>query len=555
MLDPKLNGPPPGWSNVSAQATNKSYQNAIQTQWGSELPRLDMMLELSHLYFATIHQHLSFLHKPRFISSLHNPASLTAPPSLSLIFAVLAVGAAYHDNPAVRAAGPGWENKARMVVVENSIGKDGLTRAEPRLTVEMVQSLVILTIISMGQSQHQRAFMTIGQAVRVSSMLGLHRMDEDRIVAIKDQARGSSRRPPKRIRPPALHALPQDGVLLEECRRTMAAVFVLDRLEMGCVGWPSSIAIDDLRILLPCDEHLFEDSVCSSVHNPLLWPDSFQAEHDVGPKAGNFAWLCRMAVLGGQIQKETYRPMGFCAEGPFDQRSNVDRPPPLEDVQAILDMDRRIDEMRRFIDLRLAERRAEGSVDVPLSLTSMFLNCELLLLHHLRVAELGLTQLPFDPSRAMILGSGEYSLQRALEGVSNVSRTIAQLAELDNQRTTLHWSSVNSFSTFIPYAAYTFTFPAKWLLGDWDTYASATSRVGDGLAGGLVKAGHALPTGDDLFGPGLDVVRVGIVDTMVEGLDRLGGRWEVGRKFSDLVRKDRDLLAERVVMRQRWGQQ
>jgi hypothetical protein len=46
-------------------------------------------------------------------------------------------------------------------------------------------------------------------------MLGLHRMDEDRL----SERCGTSG--DKRLRPPALHELPIDGVLLEECRRTM----------------------------------------------------------------------------------------------------------------------------------------------------------------------------------------------------------------------------------------------------------------------------------------------------------------------------------------------
>jgi len=77
----------------------------------------------------------------------------------------------------------------------------------------MVQALCLLALLEMGQSDHQRAFLSIGQAVRIAAMLGLHRMDEDRL---SERCGGD-----KRLRPPALHELPTDGVLLEECRRTM----------------------------------------------------------------------------------------------------------------------------------------------------------------------------------------------------------------------------------------------------------------------------------------------------------------------------------------------
>jgi len=79
----------------------------------------------------------------------------------------------------------------------------------------MVQALALLALLEMGQSDHQRAFLSIGQSVRIAAMLGLHRMDEDRL----SERCGTSG--DKRLRPPALHELPIDGVLLEECRRTM----------------------------------------------------------------------------------------------------------------------------------------------------------------------------------------------------------------------------------------------------------------------------------------------------------------------------------------------
>lgn len=198
----------------------------------------------ANIYFATIHQHLPFLHRPRFLYTLRHPASLSSPPSLSLIFAVLAVAAAYHDSPQIRAQQTRWYNAARAkveVAIQAGVRPSGGRIAS--LTVEMVQALTLLALLEMGQSDHQRAFLSIGefsllsfsresrdssfdletfflglvtgQAVRIAAMLGLHRMDEDRL----SERCGTSG--DKRLRPPALHELPIDGVLLEECRRTM----------------------------------------------------------------------------------------------------------------------------------------------------------------------------------------------------------------------------------------------------------------------------------------------------------------------------------------------
>jgi len=108
-------------------------------------------------------------------------------------------------------------------------------------------------------------------------------------------------------------ATDERGVVVRRC-----AVIVLDRFEQGCVGWPSAIAEPDLRILLPCDEALYESGICTSEDNPMWWPSGgLEAEDQETMKEGNerkrvgtFGWLCRVIWVGGRIQLETYRPSG-----------------------------------------------------------------------------------------------------------------------------------------------------------------------------------------------------------------------------------------------------
>lgn len=95
-------------------------------------------------------------------------------------------------------------------------------------------------------------------------------------------------------------------------------MFVIDRFEQGCVGWPSAIAEPDLRLLLPCDEPLYESGICNSDDNPKWWPAGGLEREDAETskpgnerkKVGTFAWLCRAAWVGGRVQLETYRPSG-----------------------------------------------------------------------------------------------------------------------------------------------------------------------------------------------------------------------------------------------------
>lgn len=213
--DYERSGGPLGQATFSRMVESANWGEAegyggLTTTWGAGLPPLDVLLDLyvarlarsplrrrkltsspsptrsANIYFVTTHIHFPFLHRPRFLYSMNNPTSLSSAPSLSLIYAVLAISAPYHDNPAMRAQASHFYTQARIQVetaIEKGVqARTGKTVAS--LTVETVQALVLLTMIETGKSDHQRAFLSIGQAVRVSAMLGLNRMDEDRLEAL-----------------------------------------------------------------------------------------------------------------------------------------------------------------------------------------------------------------------------------------------------------------------------------------------------------------------------------------------------------------------------------
>ena len=444
----------------SAARLSAGYGDAaVAPAWGTELPALELMLELAELYFSTLHVHLPFLHCRRFLYTLHHPASLSSPPSQSLIFAVLAISAAYHDSPAVRAQGAAWYSLARDKV-DAAINAGSHSHHSPAgagaanggrgrtatFTVEMVQALCLLSLVEMGVSDHQRAFLSMGQAVRIAAMLGLHRMDEDRVA----DRTGVMRE--KRLRPPALHPLPTDPVLLEECRRTMCTVYVLDRFESATVGWPAAIAEGDVRVLLPCADELFEQGTCDADgrDNPLWWPademgtsraagwqgimveaeaakaatsaaTAGASEGDGGsaggagaagepesigggggagservPAVGTFAWLCRVVWLGGRIQSETYRASGPPAGGPWNKHIDLD---PLDSPSDSLEMDNVIEYVRNEFVAKAARKAQQGKgVDGPMLMILLFLNWCVLLLSSPRSFLLVLSFAETDPA-------------------------------------------------------------------------------------------------------------------------------------------------------------
>ncbi|GJN92502.1 hypothetical protein Rhopal_005532-T1 [Rhodotorula paludigena] len=569
---------------------------AIAPAWGTELPPLELMLELAELYFLTLHAHLPFLHRRRFLFTLHHPASLASPPSQSLIFSVLALAAAYHDSPIVQAQGPVWYALARQKVDiaisaglhHPAAGAHGSAGGPPKrvatLTVEMVQALCLLSLIEMGQSDHQRAFLSMGQAVRIAAMLGLHRMDEDRVAMRTGVMRE------KRLRPPALHPLPSDPVLLEECRRTMCAVYVLDRFESACVGWPAAIAEADVRVLLPCADDLFELGTCDADgrDNPLWWPadeagtsaekgwkgimaeeeankrgaspkrngaaqhldddagvigTGVGGEADMPPRVGTFAWLCRVVWLGGRLQAETYRASGPPAGGPWNKHVSDD---PLDSVTESLEMDNVLDWIRSKFVAQATQQQVQGnkSVNGPILLILLIVNCMFVNLHHLR-ASTGLSVLPWDPSGPIYVGSSEYAMQRCWVAIHSLHTILAQLSLAENSRTTLRHSRANPYTALVPYALYTIAFPSKFAVGDWSVLVASRDRS-ESIQAHIARE---MPSGDDAFPPSFLNERLAFVDVACDAMDRIGDVWPVGKKFAAMVRGDRDRLAARYYER------
>ncbi|KAI5480001.1 binuclear zinc transcription factor [Pseudohyphozyma bogoriensis] len=398
-----------------------------------------------------------------------------------------------------------WYERAKLrveAVINAGINENGQSRAN--LTVEIVQALCLLLQMEMGASEHQKAFMTMGSAARVSEMLGLHRMDEDRIAC---------------------------------------TVLALDRFESGCNGWPLAISEADVRLLLPCEDALYESGKCEAEDCPLWWPILPTTLETEDVKLGSFAWLCRSFWLGGRIQQENYRPSGLLADGPFRTQELVS---PMQNMDKFLAMDRDLHIIRAKLNA-LATTDAGRSFSAPTIMNLILINCLFINLHHLRVSH-GLTRFPFNPSAPVSIGTPEYSMQRCLEGASSLAEILSQLAMYENARTSPHQSRVNTFTTFSPYMLYCIGLPAKFCIGDWVMMTDDRSRT-EQIPSRIVSGDPQVPNGDDIFGQLLDESRLNLIDTFCDAMDRMGLVWPIGIKFSTLVQNDKSRLAARVAAR------
>lgn len=63
------------------------------------------------------------------------------------------------------------------------------------------------------------------------------------------------------------------------------------------------------------------------------------------------------------------------------------------------------------------------------------------------------------------------------------------------------------------------------------------------------RTGPLAPSGDDVFGPAADQIRVDLIDALCDAMSRIGLVWEIGLKFVQALKGDRNRLAERASAR------
>ena len=101
------------------------------------------------------------------------------------------------------------------------------------------QAWSLVATYEASKTLFSRAWMSVGRAVRLAQMLGLHRLDGDDTTG-------------KNILPAA-----NDWIELEERRRTFWATFYGDRWAASGTGWPMIIDDDDVSGLKPYHRCVF----------------------------------------------------------------------------------------------------------------------------------------------------------------------------------------------------------------------------------------------------------------------------------------------------------
>ena len=163
---------------------------------------------------------MPIIHKPRYFASMSMAPSLRPPAALR--YAMWALAASVSDDHANLQTH--LYRRARKYLEDSEMKGHG----EAIISVACAQAWLLVTTYEFKLMYFPRAWMSTGRAVRLSQMMGLHRLDGTALEV-------------KQCLP-----APRDWIELEERRRTFWIAFCLDRYASIGTGWPLSIEEKDV---------------------------------------------------------------------------------------------------------------------------------------------------------------------------------------------------------------------------------------------------------------------------------------------------------------------
>ncbi|EPE09204.1 c6 transcription factor prf [Ophiostoma piceae UAMH 11346] len=258
---------------------NNSSWEIVQLGLEEPLPEQSIVDDLNRIYFDKVHPSLPMIHRARYYAAMN--LAITQRPPVCLRYAMwmsaCSVNERYNDLKDL------FYQRARKYLEVDYMKGFG----EHMISVAHVQTHVILASYEFKMMYFPRAWMSTGQAVRLSQMIGLHRLDGSGLEV-------------KQCIPP-----PRDWTEKEERRRTFWMAFCEDRYASIGTGWPMTVDERDISTILPCSEEAFNMSrpENSIPLNEAMCPSG------IG-QLTSFAGIVLMACLFGRNLTHLHRPDG-----------------------------------------------------------------------------------------------------------------------------------------------------------------------------------------------------------------------------------------------------
>ncbi|KAF8540695.1 hypothetical protein BDD12DRAFT_804349 [Trichophaea hybrida] len=251
------------------------------------LPPPALMQELFNLFLEKWHSILPCLYKKRVLSDIVPGGPLTQPNTLT--FAILALAGYLHPNPGVKVASHKWA----------LLGKECFDRSvlEGRFSMQAVQGGIYLCLRMFGLAQMSQIWIFLGSVWRMCLPLGFHHIDSNTF----SHHRG-------------FLPEPRSELEIEERRRTVWAVYILDRLASISVPWTMCVVDSEFCVNFPVSEEVFQNGSMENVEHMIIDPfpntlDSLLPPTMTTAHASNardaYQHLCKLAVLLGRILSYT----------------------------------------------------------------------------------------------------------------------------------------------------------------------------------------------------------------------------------------------------------
>lgn len=229
--------------------------------------------------FVTSYFQLGFLPKAIFIEAISRNASSISPFLLSCILGISArfTPVLVQKYGSSERATENFLRLARMMVPSEMY--------EPSL--ERTQAFFLLAIAEWGNGDKDRSSVNMGVAVRMSSILKLHREESY-------------------LLPPGAPA--EQVIRAESARRTFWMIHSQENLHAGYSS-PAPFPLEDITARLPCDEHDFAFGVNPTPRSvlPGTLPAQLQPESARSPDRCLFATLIQSHNLWGQVARRACR--------------------------------------------------------------------------------------------------------------------------------------------------------------------------------------------------------------------------------------------------------
>lgn len=229
--------------------------------------------------FVTSYFQLGFLPKAIFIEAISRNASAVSPFLLSCILGISArfTPVLVQKYGSSERATDNFLRLARMMVPSEMY--------EPSL--ERTQAFFLLAIAEWGNGDKDRSSVNMGVAVRMASILKLHREESY-------------------LLPPGAPA--EQVIRAESARRTFWMIHSQENLHAGYSS-PAPFPLEDITARLPCDEHDFAFGVNPTPRSvlPGTLPAQLQPESARSPDRCLFATLVQSHNLWGQVARRACR--------------------------------------------------------------------------------------------------------------------------------------------------------------------------------------------------------------------------------------------------------